>query len=455
MSRTKLILCLALALGIVLAVVFLIQVRQLRNQVRSAVRIIPGDAKSSEDATRRELEQGAPRARADLLVKFRSGASAEPVKQIIERFNDQMLDEIEAVPGLMAIDDRDNADAQAAAAQYRALPEVEYAEPNYEINIQPNSKTIVTEPSDVDSLWAATIGRPQAWTRTKGSGAIVVAILDTGVDYDHPELANNIWKRPAEISPYHDRDLGTRDDVHGYNALDNNDDPFDDNGHGTAEAGIIGSECGKDNGFHSCAGVNSTASIMALKFLNAGGYGTVADAIEAINYAIDRKHAGVNIRVINAGWGLGQYSRALEDVIRKAGEAGILFVAASGDTHQNNDTQPYYPASYQLENVLSVAAVNSNDTFSSGSNYGAKTVQLAAPGQSHLTTAPNNGHQVSSDTSVAAAMVSGVAVLALSVKPELTVGQLRSLLLSSVDKKPGLMGKVSTGGRINAAKAVK
>ena len=276
-------------------------------------------------------------------------------------------------------------------------------------------------------------------------------MLDSGVEYTHPDLANNIWTRPAGMAPYQDRDLGTIDDVHGYDAVTNDGDPMDDNGHGTNCAGIIGAECG--NAIGVC-GVNWKVKIMPLRFINAGGFGTLADAIESLNYAIDRKRAGVNLRVINASWGLGGASRALADMLRKTNEAEILVVAASGNTGSNNDATPHFPASYTAENILSVAAVEKSDALAEFSNYGARSVHLAAPGRDILTTALGNDYDVRSGTSLAAPVVTGVAALALSSQPNLSVAQLRSLLLDSVDKLPGLRGKVSTGGRINAAKAV-
>jgi len=189
--------------------------------------------------------------------------------------------------------------------------------------------------------------------------------------------------------------------------------------------------------------------------MNAGGFGYVADAVEAINYAIDRKRAGVNLRVINASWGLSQQSRALEDVIRKAHEAGILFVAASGSTGSDNDKSQRYPSCYSIGNIISVAATDRSDALAQFSNYGAKSVQLAAPGKDILTTALGNDYESHSGTSMAAAYITGIAALSLSAQPGLSVDQLRSLLLRSVDTLPGLRDKVSTGGRINAAKATK
>ena len=454
MSRNKYILYIALLLVIILAFAFAIQIKRLPKQVRSSVRIIPAESKNREDVAQNGLNQNAVTslARPEILVKFRAGVSADTIEQITNRFNDRIQDEIEAVPGLVAIHDPDSGDAIALSAQYSALPEVEYAEPNYEISLDQAANDVnrVNDPRLAEQWALSDIGLPEAWTRTKGSSEIVVAVLDSGVEYTHVDLVNNIWARPATMAPYRDQDLGTVDDGHGYNAVANDGDPTDDNGHGTLCAGIIGAECGNNVGI---CGVNWKVQIMPLKFTNAGGFGYVADAVEAINYGIYRKRAGVNLRVINASWGLSQPSRALEDVIRKAYEAGILFVAASGSTSSDNDTSQRYPAGYNLGNIISVAATDRSDALAQFSNYGAKSVHLAAPGKDILTTALGNDYEQHSGTSMAAAFVAGVAALALSARPGLSVDELRSLLLRSVDRVPGLRGKVSTGGRINAAKA--
>ena len=457
MSRNKYILYLALLLVIILACLFAIQIKRLPKQVRSTVRIIPEESKTREDGAQNALNQNAANSlvRPAILVKFRGSVSPDTIRQITNRFNDQVQDEIEAVPGLVAIHDPDGGDAGALSAQYSVLPEVEYAEPNYEISIdQAVNEANSTRPNDprFAEQWALSeISVTQAWARTKGSSEIVIAVLDSGVEYTHADLVNNIWTRPASVAPYQDRDLGTIDDVHGYNAAANDGDPMDENGHGTFCAGVIGAECGNNAGV---CGLNWKTQIMPLKFMHAGGFGYVADAVEAINYAIDRKRAGVNLRVINASWGLNQPSRALEDVISKAYEVGILLVAASGSTSSDNDTSQRYPSGYSLGNIISVAATDRSDALAQFSNYGATRVHLAAPGKDILTTALGNDHEQHSGTSMAAAVVTGVAALALSAQPNLSVDELRLLLLKSVDIPPGLRGKVSTGGRINAAKAV-
>jgi Subtilisin-like serine proteases len=276
-------------------------------------------------------------------------------------------------------------------------------------------------------------------------------VLDTGVDYEHEDLSTNMWMRPASLEPYQDSELGTIDDVRGFNAVDNASDPKDDNGHGTHCAGIIGAEGENDLGI---AGVNWKVKIMPLKFMNAGGSGTTKDAIEAINYVINRKKAGVNVRIISASWGSTQRSRALEDVIRKAYESDILFVAAAGNSSVNNDRTPHYPSSYNVPNVVSVAALDRNDQLATFSNYGAKSVAVAAPGVDILSTWLGNSYEEKSGTSMATPVVSGVAALIIAQHPRVSVDELRKKLLASSDPIVALKGKTVTGGRINAAKAL-
>jgi subtilisin family serine protease len=276
-------------------------------------------------------------------------------------------------------------------------------------------------------------------------------VLDSGVDYTHEDLAGNMWHRPASIEAYHDDELGTMDDEFGFNAIDFASDPMDENGHGTHCAGIIGAEGSNDIGI---SGVNWKVQIMPLKFMNAGGFGTTKDAIEAINYVIDRKKAGVNVRIISASWGSTQKSRALEEVIRKAYESDILFVAASGNASTNNDRNPHFPSSYNVPNVISVAALDRNDQLAKFSNYGVKSVAIAAPGVDILSTWLGNEYEEKSGTSMATPVVAGVAALIVSENPRISVDNLKKKVLASVDPLPGLKDKVTTGGRINAAKAV-
>lgn len=466
MSRNKFVLQVALAVFLVLIAALAGQLRKVQREWRSAVRIMPGSPEpyvvfdpNQIDETR---ENGAP----EVLVKFRPGVSANTINEITSRLNDRIEDEIESVPGLAAVDDLDNVEAETIAAEYRALPEVEYAEPSYEISLSHDGggfKHLHPNDARFSEQWAlandgqnggkagADVAALRAWSTTTGDDDIIVAVLDSGVDYNHIDLQHNIWVRAENIKQYEDSELGSIEDVHGYNAVDNTGDPMDENGHGTHCAGIIGAEGGNEIGI---SGVNWKVKIMPLKFMNASGFGTSKSAIEAINYVIDRKRAGVNVRIISASWGTKLRSRALEDVIRKAYEEGILFVAASGNDSLSTDLLPQYPASYKLGNVISVAALNRQDELASFSNYGVKSVHIAAPGANILSTWLGNEYEEHSGTSMATPMVSGIAALVLSKRPDLSVEELRSILLNSVDKLPSLNGKVATGGRINAAKAV-
>jgi subtilisin family serine protease len=405
----------------------------------------------------------------EVLVRFRAGVTQDTIEKIVQRLNDEIEDRIEAVDGLEVIEDENGQNAESVVAQYRALPEVEYAEANSEINLDHDDaghKHVHADDEFFFRQWGlfnsgqnggkagADISAMRAWALTSGSNQTVVAVLDSGVDYSHPDLADNIWTRPPIIKAYQDDDLtsdGPIDDLHGFNLVEDNGDPMDDNGHGTHCAGIIGAEGGNGLGV---AGVNWHVKIMPLKFMDENGSGTTRDAIEAINYVIDRRHAGVNVRVISASWGSTIKSRALEDVIRKAGDEGILFVAAAGNSSSDNDRAPHYPASYDLPNVISVAAVNRNDELASFSNYGARSVQVAAPGEEILSTWLEHDFKELKGTSMATPFVSGVAALILSQTPNITVSELRARILKSVDPIPSLKGKVSSGGRINAAKAV-
>jgi len=438
---------------------------------------------STERSTKTKTAPVAPKRSAsekepEVLVKFRPGVTLAEIKKITGKNNDRIEDEIETVKGLYAIDDLDNQDAKRVAEQYAAMSDlVVYAEPNFEIRLgDPANVSAPTSNYDSNEYdpnmpndpmfaeqWAlnntgqnggkekAHIDALKAWLKTRGSDKIVVAVLDTGVDYTHNDLVSNMWFRPDNIPQYTDDELGTFNDQRGFNAVDNISDPMDDNGHGTHCAGIIGAEGNNDEGI---AGINWNVQIMPLKFLGKGGFGSTKDAIEAINYAIDRKQKGVNVRVISASWGSTQYSKALEDAIRAAGEAGILFIAAAGNDGSSNDRRPHYPSNYDLPNVISVAAMDRSDQLASFSNYGVKTVHIAAPGKDILSTWLNNQYREASGTSMATPYVSGAAALVLAAEPNLTVDKLRERLLKSVDKIDYLSDKIESGGRLNAAKAL-
>jgi len=413
----------------------------------------------------------------EVMVRFKPGVTLTDIRKFAARNNDRIEDEIESVTGLVAIDDLDNANADEVAKQYAAMTElVAYAEKIEEIRLDdpalPVQKKLPAEndpvagaPNDplFSDQWAlnntgqnggkanAHLDALKAWAKTQGSSEVVVAVLDTGVDYAHKDLVENMWIRPESVPQYSDDELGSIDDLHGFDASENAGDPMDDNGHGTHCAGIIGAEGNNGVGI---AGINWNVKIMPLKFLGRSGFGSTKNAIEAINYAIDRKKNGVNLRVINASWGSTSKSKALEDAIWAASDAGILFVAAAGNSSTDNDKRGHYPSNYNLPNIISVAALDRSDLLASFSNFGSKTVHIAAPGREIPSTWLNDEYREASGTSMAAPYVSGTAALILANEPNLSMTKLRERLLKSVDPIDTLLGKVAGGGRLNAAKAL-
>jgi subtilisin family serine protease len=454
----------------------IIGVAALAGQIsrwKSATRTIISEKTSKVPTKPIVVQRSANEREAEVLVKFKPNVSLADIKKIAAKNNDAIEDEIETVKGLVAIDDLDNADATKVAEQYSQMSDlVIYAEPNFEIKldqalVNPKDREVpgLSAPNDpmFADQWAlnnagqnggkqkADIGALQAWAKTTGSKKVVIAVLDTGVDYTHNDLSTNIWKRPDSLPAYKDDELGTVNDQYGFNADDNQSDPMDDNGHGTHCAGVIGAEGDNDEGI---AGINWNVEIMPLKFLGRSGSGTTKNAIESINYAVERKKAGVNVRVISASWGSTAYSKALEDAIRAAGEQGILFVAAAGNDGSSNDKRPHYPSNYNLPNVISVAALDRADNLASFSNFGVKTVHIAAPGKDILSTWLKDSYREASGTSMATPQVAGVAGLVLAAESNITVEKLRERLLKSVDKLDSLSGKIESGGRLNAAKAL-
>ena len=299
------------------------------------------------------------------------------------------------------------------------------------------------------------IDAEKAWDITRGNGTVVVGVIDSGVDYNHPDLARNVWTNSREGTAADGVDNdgnGYVDDLRGWDFFNDDNNPMDDNGHGTHVAGTIAAAA---NDAAGVAGV-ANAKVMPLKFLGGDGTGYTSDAIAAVNYATDmRRNRGVNVRLTNNSWGGGGgYSQSLYDAIAAHNTAGVMFVAAAGNggadqIGDNNDSVASYPANYDLPNVISVAATDHNDVLGSFSNYGATTVDLAAPGVQILSTYPG-GWGYSSGTSMATPHVAGVAALAWSLSPNASVAHVRSALLSGTEAVSGLTGKTATGGRLNA-----
>lgn len=267
---------------------------------------------------------------------------------------------------------------------------------------------------------------PEAWQLTQGSREVVVAVIDTGVDADHPDLRRNLWFNEAELggNPLSDDDRnGFLDDVFGFDFVHNRGSGLDDHKHGTHVAGIIGAEI---NGLGT-VGVSPKVRIMPLKFLSADGVGDTANAIRAIHYAIDH-----GAHIISNSWGGGGYSRLLNEAIQRAVSRGILFVAAAGNESLDNGAYATYPANY--DNVISVASTDETDSLSPFSNYGSRAVTIAAPGSRIFSTVPNAGWAYLSGTSMATPQVSGALALALSLDPSVDRMRLRQALCDSSRK---------------------
>ena len=385
----------------------------------------------------------------EVLVKVRPEARFAPFGQDLDVDRDEQIGD----GSVRRIHSRSH-NVETLLAKLADLEEVEYAEPNYIVY------ALETTPNDPSfgSLWGLRkIGAPLAWDRTTGSADNVVGVIDTGVDYNHPDLAASVWSAPSSFTV----DLGSRTITcpagsHGFNAIKYTCDPMDDNNHGTHVSGTIGAD--GNNGV-GVVGVNWTTSIMGLKFLGASGSGSTSDAVNAIEFAIQAKNifpAAANVTVLSNSWGGGGFSQSLLDKIIDARSAGILFVAAAGNNSSNNDVTPHYPASYSADNVIAVAATDSNDALPSWSNYGLTSVDLAAPGVSIYSTVRNGRYGTMSGTSMATPHVSGAAALILSAVAcnGLNSAGVKNLILNNVDPVSSLAGKAVTGGRLNVARAI-
>jgi subtilisin family serine protease len=340
-------------------------------------------------------------------------------------------------------------------------PDVEYAEPNYVLRVDatPNDPSFPSlwglfntgfNPVGGGGVAGKDIDAPAAWDITTGSRANVVAIVDTGVDYNHPDLAANMWSAPSAFTvTVGGMTITCQAGTHGFNAITRTCDPMDDQYHGTHVAGTIGAV--GDNGV-GVTGVNWTASMMAIKFMGSSGSGYTSDAVVGLDFVTQAKARfastlGANVRVLSNSWG-GGTTQSLFNAIDAANSNDILFVAAAGNNASNNDVAPHYPSSYPAPNMVAVASSDNVDGRSSFSNYGATSVHLAAPGSAILSTMPGNSYAILNGTSMATPQVSGAAMLALSMC-QVTTAQLKTLLLSSVDQVPAFSGITTTGGRLN------
>lgn len=404
-----------------------------------------------------------------ILAKYRDQvvplASANRLQQVGSRLQHRY----HQLPQLAVLEDTQTQFAAGEAARRERLIQrindlkqtglFEYVEPDYYVSMD----LTPTDQAFVDgTLWGlrntgqsggqagADISATSAWDLTTGSTNVIVAVIDTGIRYTHRDLTNQMWRNPGESgggkenNGIDDDNNGYVDDVFGINAIDDSGDPFDDNDHGTHCAGTIGAAANDGNPH---VGVAWRVRLMGCKFLGGSGGGSTSDAIKCVDYAVS-----MGAKILNNSWGGGGYSQALYDSINNARTAGVIFLAAAGNSGTDNDQRPFYPCNYNLDNVISVAALTRNNVLADFSNFGETTVDLAAPGESIYSTTANSdtSYAIFDGTSMATPHVSGVAALIKALYPAADLAELRDRILLGTVQAPGLVGMCTTGGRLDA-----
>jgi serine protease len=396
-----------------------------------------------------------------ILVRFKRDASFSAQNTLHDALGARVAHVYTYVPNLQAIALPDTLSVEEALARYQKDPNVLYAEPNYiyeHTATLPNDARFgelfgLNNTGQSGGLADADIDATEAWDLTQGSDQVVVAVIDTGIDFNHPDLVANVFVNPSEfggMAGVDDDANGFIDDFHGVNTINGTGNPFDDNNHGTHVSGTIAAS--GNNGV-GVVGVNWRAKIIACKFLSAAGSGAIADAIECMDYFLDMKTRAVNpvnIIATSNSWGGGGFSQAMLDAILAHNSAGMLFVAAAGNSNTNNDVTPNFPSNYESPNVIAVLASNRLDQKASFSSFGSRTVDVGAPGQDILSTTPGNNFAVFSGTSMATPHVSGLVALLKAHNPARTPQQIKNLILTGGDVTPATDTEVLTGRRINA-----
>ena len=425
------------------------------------------------------VPQGPPFVRDQLLIRFQADAEVRDIAALYAKYGLVEKDNLAAGsaddgPKIRLLEVKrpeHRSDLAGLIWELEQEAHVGYSELNYLLSL-----ALSPDDADLDKLWGlhntgqtggtpdADIDAPEAWDLTTGSAAMIVGVIDTGVDYSHDDLAPNMWSNPGEIAGngIDDDGNGYIDDIHGVNVIAGNGDPMDDHGHGTHVAGTIGAKGDNQIGV---VGVNHTVRILACKFLNAQGGGNIAGAVKCFNYFNYMKDVlGHNVVVTNNSWGGVGFSQSLMDAmggLDQPGMAPILHAAAAGNSNNNNDASPQYPSGFDLENIIAVGATDDRDFYVSFSSYGATRVDLAGPGVSILSTVPSgtcsmctsSGYLSASGTSMATPHVAGAAALVWSAFPGLTADEVKQRLLSAVDyigDKGGNAAKPTlTNGRLN------
>lgn len=415
-----------------------------------------------------------------LLIKYKSTTAGSRLSQdILDLIQANVVEEIKT--GAMEIANarkggesgdlllvQSNLGTLEAIERLRNMPEVEYAEPNWIYQHYATSNdTYFTS----GQLWGMSANNNSngsraatAWAADKlGSSSVYIGIIDEGYMFNHVDLAANAGVNPGEVANngVDDDSNGLIDDVYGWDFAGNNNTVFDGTAddHGTHVAGTIGAVGGNGIGV---AGVVWNVKMIGAKFLGSTG-GTTANAIKSVDYFTDLKlRHGLNIVATNNSWGGGGFSQALKDAIDRANNAGILFVAAAGNSGTNNDATPSYPSGYTSANIIAVASITSTGGLSSFSQFGATTVDLGAPGSGIWSTVPvavgkgknatvGSGYASYNGTSMATPHVTGAVALYKSLNPSATAPQIKAVILGSTTPTASLAGKTVTGGRLNVS----
>ena len=410
----------------------------------------------------------------EMLVKFKAGVSETQKAAVLEKVNGKISEKI-LTKIMEKTGDKEGillvsipVQALEAISRVKDLPEVEYAEPNFIYEHTTESNDPYYTNGSLWGMYGSTTspanqygsGAGTAWAAGKnGSNTVYVGIIDEGYMYTHEDLTANAGVNPGETANNGDDDDGNGlvDDVYGWDFAGNNNTVFDgtSDDHGTHVAGTIGGVGGNGKGI---AGVVWNVKLMNAKFLGTRG-GTTVNAIKAVDYFTDLKiRHGINLVATNNSWGGGGFSQALKDAIDRAGAAGILFIAAAGNSGTNNDTSPSYPSGYSSTNIIAVASITNTGALSSFSQYGATTVDLGAPGSSIWSTVPKSskgkvvsGYASYNGTSMATPHVTGAVALYASLNPGATAAQIKNAILSAATPTASLSGKCVTGGRLNVS----
>ena len=401
-----------------------------------------------------------------VMVKFTPGTSDGQRAFIRAAIAGVTVETWDSLPGLehLAIPGRVE-DAIAAVSILGEMTQVvEFIEPDFVAHLN-----ALTNDTSLGNLWAmnntgqvvnsdagtagADIDADLAWDVVTGSSSMVVGMADSGFNSTHEDLAANRWTNPGEIATngIDDDGNGKIDDVWGWDFYNNDNNPTDDNGHGTHTAGTVGAVGNNGKGV---VGVCWNVRLAGLKIGSRNGSILLSAGISAVDYCIAK-----GIKVSNHSWGGGSFSSSFDAVVTRARTAGHMLVCSAGNNGANSETAPLYPASYAQNNIIAVAATDNNDALASFSNYGSTRVDIAAPGvtilSTYIKTNSNKAYAYLSGTSMAAPYVTGAAALVWSQNPSWTYAEVRNKLLSTVRPIPALSGKCVTGGVLNVNNAVR